>query len=134
MMVKKTLLILAAVLALGSSVPAAGAALSKDFNCVPIEVAVLDNRAHVLCAEPQPKYRGGYPVDNGDRIAYFAVPLSDANLSSRFIQVGNTAMAAGITIRFSYISGDYSGEAFGCDRANCRVPWAFALEKVAWSP
>ena len=27
---------------------------ATDYNCVPVEVAVFDNRAHVACAEPPP--------------------------------------------------------------------------------
>lgn len=132
-MKKRMIVVFAVILILVSSIPTAGADFSRDFNCVPLEVSVLDNRAHVLCAEPS-DHRGGYPVDNEYRITYFAVPLSQEDWSSRFVYVGNIAMAAGMPIRFSYISGDYSGEAFGCLRTDCRVPWAFALVKTAWSP
>jgi hypothetical protein len=133
-MIKLSIVVLVVLLALGTSMPAAGAGSAVTFNCVPLEVTVLDASARVLCAEPMTKYRPGYTVDNGYAVKYFAVPLTDGNWSGRFIQVGDIAMASGMPIRFSYTSGDYSGEAFGCDRTDCRVPWVFTLVKTAWTP
>jgi hypothetical protein len=125
---------LAVGIALGIAMAMAGGAIADDYSCVPLEVAVLDNRAHVRCAEPPPKSRIGYPRDVGYPIMYFAAPLSDPEWANRFIQMANVAMTAGRTIRFSYTSGDYSGEPFGCARIDCRTPWAFALEAVASTP
>jgi hypothetical protein len=133
-MIKRRIVLLAILLVLSTSMPVAGADTTKTYNCVPLEVAVLDNRAHVLCAEPIQAYRGGYPLDNGYAVKYFAVPISDRNWSGRFIQVADIAMASGMPVRFNYTSGDYRGESFGCARTNCRVPWAFTLVKTSWTP
>ncbi|MBM3744311.1 MAG: hypothetical protein FJW34_00765 [Acidobacteria bacterium] len=105
-----------------------------DYNCVPLEVALLENRAHVLCAEPAPKTRGSFPVDTGHAIRYFAVPYTDTQWAERFIRLSNIAITSGLVIRFSFTSGDYSGESFGCVRDNCRKPWAFALLRTAVVP
>ena len=133
-MIKRCIVILALVLVLGIALPAVGAGATKTLACVPLEVAILEDDAYVLCAEPITAYRGGYPLDNGYAVSYFAVPLSDSNWSSRFIQVADIAMASGMPVIFSYTSGDYSGELFGCDRTNCREPWAFTLVKTSWTP
>lgn len=133
-MIKRCIVVFLLLLVLSTTLPAESASTTKILNCVPLEVAVLDNHAHVLCAEPIPTYRGGYPLDNGYAVKYFAVPLSDNNWSGRFIQVADIALASGMPVRFSYTSGDYSGESFGCDRTNCRVPWAFTLVKTSWTP
>jgi hypothetical protein len=106
-----------------------------EYNCVPLEVAVLDNRVHVECAAPAAKTRGDYPVDVGDSIRYFAVSLSDdPGWVHRLVQLAEIAITSGRPIRFSFKSGDYSGEAFECARANCRTPWAFALLKTTTVP
>lgn len=78
-MFQKAVVTLVILHVLGGSVLAAGAGGTEVFSCVPLEVAVLDNRAHVLCAEPIVKYRGGYPRDDGYPVMYFAVPLSDVD-------------------------------------------------------
>lgn len=120
---------------LGTSFAMIRPANAVDYNCVPLEVAVLSNRVHVECAAPAPKTRGGYPTDTGDPIKFFAVSLSaNQDWVNRFIQAADIAIASGLTIRFSYTSGDYSGESFGCARRDCRKPGAFALEKVASVP
>jgi hypothetical protein len=112
-----------------------------DYNCVPLEVAVLRSgppkvhRVHVQCAAPAPKTRGGYPTDSGDAIVFFAVSLSaNQDWVNRFIQIADIGIASGLTIRYSYTSGDHSGESFGCARQDCRNPWGFALEKIATVP
>ena len=112
-----------------------GTAHATDYNCVPLEVSVLDNRVHVQCAEPAPKTRGSYPKDTGHSIIYFAVALSsDQAWVDRFIQTANISINTGLPLRFGYTSGDYSGEAYGCVRANCRKPWAISLLKTAVVP
>ena len=113
---------------------ATGPVLGIYYSCVVLEVAILQNRAHVLCAEPPVKSRGGYPRDTGHPIMYFALPLSDGDYTNRFVNVSNLALQSGHTMFFSYTSGDYSGEAYDCDRANCRKPWAFGLEKFPSTP
>ena len=133
-MIKRYILVLAVLLALSTSMPAAGAGSTVTFTCVPLEVAVLDASVRVWCAEPIIKYRSGYPLDNGYAVQYFAVPLSDSNWSGRFIQLGDIAVATGMPIRFAYTSGDYRGESFGCNRTDCRVPWALTLVKTGWTP
>jgi hypothetical protein len=133
-LVKRSILLLAVLLELATFAPAAGDGSAVTFTCVPLEVVVLDASARVLCAEPITVYRGGYPLDNGYPVKSFAVSLSDSNWSGRFIQVGDIAMASGMPILFSYTSGDYKGESFGCNRTDCRVPWAFTLVKTAWTP
>jgi hypothetical protein len=118
-------------LGLAAAVPARGA----EYHCVPLEVAVLDARVHVECAAPAPKTRGAYPVDTGHAIVYFAVSLTgDAEFANRFIKMADLAITAGLPIHFLYTSGDYSGEAFGCSRQNCRTPWAFSLVRTTTLP
>ena len=121
--------------ALVITVAAVSAASAVDYNCVPLEVATLDNRVHVECAEPAPKTRGSYPMDTGHSIRYFAVSLSaNQDWSSRFLQVANIAITSGNPIQFSFTSGDYSGETFGCSRTDCRKPWSFKLLKSVRVP
>lgn len=117
-----------------AAILAAAPAAAADYVCVPLEVSVLDNRAHVECAAPAGKTRGGYPVDTGHALVYFAVPLTDAAWAGRFIHVANLSMTSGMPMRIRYVSGDYSGEAFGCARANCRTPEAYSLRRTAHVP
>lgn len=133
-MIKYFVAVLMIALLLGASMPTAGAAGPVTFTCVLLDLEVLDVRAQVLCAEPITVYRGGYPLDNGYAVKYFAVPLSKTDWSGRFIQVADIAMASGMPVRLSYTSGDYSGESFGCARTDCRTPWAFTLVKTSWTP
>ena len=122
-------------IALVVNVTSVSAASAVDYNCVPLEVAVFDNRVHDECAEPAPKTRGSYPTDTGNSIRYFAVSLADnQDWVNRFLQVTNVAINSGRPIRFSFTSGDYSGETFGCSRTNCRKPWAFILLNDAHVP
>ena len=113
---------------------AAAPAVAADYICVPLEVSVLDNRAHVECAAPAGKTRGGYPVDTGHAIVYFAVPLTDAAWAGRFIHVATLSMTSGMPMLIRYASGDYSGETFGCARGNCRAPEAYGLQRTAHVP
>lgn len=117
-----------------AAILAAAPAVAADYVCVPLEVSVLDNRAHVECAAPAGKTRGGYPVDTGHAIVYFAVPLTDTAWAGRFIQVANLSMTSGMPMLIRYASGDYSGEAFGCARGNCRTPEAYSLRRTAHVP
>ena len=126
---------LAVGVALAINITVLSSASAVDYNCVPLEVAVLDKRVHVECAEPAPKTRGSYPTDTGNAIRYFAVSLSNnQEWVNRFLQVADIAITSGHPIRFSFTSGDYSGEAFGCSRTNCRKPWAFSLLKSTVVP
>lgn len=117
-----------------SAVVAAIPAAAADYVCVPLEVSVLADRAHVECAAPAGKTRGGYPVDTGHAIVYFAVPLTDAAWAGRFIHAANLSMTSGMPMLIRYVSGDYSGEAFGCARTNCRAPEAYGLRRTAHVP
>lgn len=126
---------LVVVVVLGASFAMIRPANAVDYNCVPLEVVVLSNRVHVQCAAPAPKTRGDYPTDTGDAVKFFAVSLSaNQDWVNRFIQIADIAIASGLTIRYSYTSGDYSGESFGCARQDCRNPWGFALDKIATVP
>src|SRR5215468_4614871 len=103
---------------LGISISILSPAHAADYNCVPLEVAVIKDpsqaRVHVLCAELNTG-PGNYPTDTGNAIQFFAVSLSaDPGYVKRFIQTADIAITSGLTIRFSYNSGDYSGESFGC--------------------
>lgn len=117
-----------------AAILATAPAAAADYVCVPLEVSVLDNRAHVECAAPAGKTRGGYPADTGHAIVYFAVPLTDTAWAGRFIQTANLSMTSGMPMLIRYVSGDYSGEAFGCVRANCRTPEAYSLRRTAHVP
>lgn len=118
-----TLLTFAAlgVLSLG-----AARAHAADYNCVPVELAHLSNRIHVLCAEPR-DIRGGYPKDGTTPIRFFAVPLSDPSWANRFTQLVDVAMTAGHVVQFKYTAGDTSGAAFGCGAQDCRTPFGILL-------
>jgi hypothetical protein len=105
-----------------------------DYSCVPVEVAVFADRAHVECAAPAPKTRGSYPVDTGHSIVYFSVSKSDSDWAGRFVHVANLAMASGLPMIIRYRSGDYSGEAHGCVRSDCRTPEAFSLRRTTRLP
>ena len=106
-----------------------------DYHCVPLEVAVLEKLAHVECAAPAPKTRGGYPEDTGHAIRFFAVPLSEnQEWIERFIQIAGIAITSGRPLRLSFDSGDYDGEAFGCRRQDCRTVRAFAILRTAIVP
>jgi len=128
--------ILSALILLGLGTALGAPAVAEQYFCTPLEVAVLQNRAHVLCASPV-GLRCGYPQDppgSGQYIRYFAVPLgstaAEKAWSNRFIQMGKLAQTSGLTLIFQYTSGDLSGEAFGCARGDCRNPWSFAVIKV----
>jgi hypothetical protein len=121
--------------AVAMTVAGAGVARAVDYTCIPLEVATLDNRVHVECAEPAPKTRGSYPTDTGHSIRYFALSLSaNQDWLNRFVQMSTIAINSGSPIQFSFDSGDYSGETFGCARTDCRKPWAFKLLKDARVP
>ena len=113
-------------------VVACAPSLTRHYNCVPLEVAVLETSAHVLCAPPNPAMRSAtYPLDDGREIRYFAVPLSKADFAGRFIQLSNTAMVSGHTMFFKYTSGATSNV---CSYDNCRTPWAFGIARDAFVP
>lgn len=133
-MLRKLLFALAAVAALSGCTSPEPPTNAVVYHCVALDLSVLDKRAEVQCAPPQPDYRGDYPTDTGNRIMYFAVPLSDKEWASRFIYVANTGLTSGMTIQFTYASGDTSGTGFGCLAENCRTPWEFALLKQAYVP
>lgn len=125
-------------IATGLMLAVSAASIAEDYYCVPIETAVLANRTHVRCSEPI-FVRYGYPQDppgSGQAISYFAVPLSNPAWARRFIQTVDLAQTTGLTLRFSYTSGDTSGTAFGCAAADCRTPWAIGLVKAPppWPP
>jgi hypothetical protein len=106
-----------------------------DYKCVPVEVAIFDNRAHVACADPGTRWRPGtYPVDHGDAIQYLAVPLSEQQWADQFIRLANIAETSGLVMQVSFDSGDYTGDSFGCDRRNCRRAKAVTLMKTAFIP
>ena len=109
-------------------------AFATDYSCVPLETAVFNDRAHVLCARPAVKTRGDYPEDTGHSIRFFAVPLSDAEFAGRFIRLANIAETAGLILRVRFNSGDYSGESFGCSRQDCRKAIMFGLWKYGTVP
>ncbi len=112
------------------ALPAVGAA--ADYYCVPLETMVRTDFARVLCAEPIDT-RFGYPKDppaSANQVKYFAVPLTDQAWADRFIRVADLAQVSGLTLRLKYTPGDFSGEAFGCLRGNCRTPWEVTLVKV----
>src|ERR1700730_1816385 len=86
-----------------------GPAKATDYNCVPLEVAILDTRVRVQCAAPAPKCRGSYPTDTGNAVIYFAVSTSDdQEWVNRFVQIADIAITSGMPIRFSFTSGDFS--------------------------
>lgn len=122
------------VILMGIGLAMSSTALAADYICVPLEVSVLSNRAHVECAAPAGKTRGGYPVDTGHSIVYFAVPLTDAAWAGRFVHAANLSITSGMPMVIRYVSGDYSGEAYGCSRANCRKPEAYGLRRTAHVP
>jgi len=122
-----------ASVALGLSAADARAQAAKDYNCVVLSVTQLTDRIEVSCGQPGPT-RGDYPADTGYLIQSFAVPLTNADFAGRFAQLANLAMTAGIPMWLRYISGDYGGESYGCDRKVCRTPVGFALVKGAIVP
>ncbi|MDH5178254.1 MAG: hypothetical protein OEZ39_19700 [Gammaproteobacteria bacterium] len=122
------------ILILMTFVTNSAVAARVDYSCVVLDISIMADRAHVLCAEPPIKSRGGYPKDTGHQIMFFALPLSETENTGRFIQMANTAIITGYTMLFSFTSGDYSGETYGCNRVNCRKPWMFALESRPSTP
>ena len=131
MLMRQTLMIVIAVMI---SLAATESAKAVTTSCVVLDVTILQDRVHVLCAEPPVKSRGGYPVDTGNRIQYYALPMDNSEYTNRFIQIANIALISGHTMFFSYTSGDYSGEAYSCSRDNCRKPWSFGLEQIPSTP
>jgi hypothetical protein len=57
-----------ATIVLGINLAVIRPANAVDYNCVPLEVAVLNELVHDECASPAPKTRGGYPTDTGHSI------------------------------------------------------------------
>ena len=104
----------------------AGPAVAATYNCLPVEIREAANHVGVSCAEPS-GWEGGYPKDGSTSISRFAVSKADADNARRFTYLMQTALTAGIVVRFEYTSGDTSGASFGCEAVNCRKPWAFGL-------
>lgn len=86
--------------------PAAPATHTCDIR----EVAVFDNRVHVLC------YSGGAP---GGAILFFAAPTSDVQRSARLLTMMLAAQTSGRQLRVGYDT-TASGAGFGCLTSNCR--------------
>lgn len=80
-------------------------------SCTPDEVmAYTDSeRIHVLCAE---SFNG---------VRYFALGTEDAASVARILSVLTTAQVAGRTLSILYDTDDVSGEAIGCNPADCRL-------------
>lgn len=109
----------------------ANLSFAADYNCVVLETLVTGDSLRIECAEPATLTRGSYPVDTGHRIRAFAVDrFDDTAWVDSVLEMTDLAIASGMPIRFSYQSGDYSGESYGCSRNNCRKPTAFNLVKT----
>lgn len=112
------LVLFALVLLLTASTPTkAGApALSPavpaydTFTCTPYRVAAFTNRVHIWCSSPAP---GG--------ISWFAVSTSDSGSASRFLSIFTTAKVTGKNVIIFYTASDTSGNAWGCNAADCRI-------------
>jgi hypothetical protein len=76
--------------------------------CVPVSVAVFNNRIHVECL-------------NGAVFRYFAAPLGESN-TSEFLTALTTAMSSIpiMELRIGYYDDTTSGPPFGCSASDCR--------------
>jgi hypothetical protein len=101
---------------LGIAKPARASEL--DFDCVPVEVAVLFNRVHMRCQTPVAFY-----------IYFFALPTSDPQ-ADRLLSLASTAMAIpGAKVSVHFEGTDTSGTSYGCSSSDCRKPMRFFLHK-----
>jgi hypothetical protein len=98
-------------------------AMAADFFCTPTEVAVWNyppgpysysNRVHVGCATAA--------QDGKNKIWFWAISTSDAQMANRFLSTATTALVSGRSLHFFYDAGDTSGTSFACRDTDCRVP------------
>jgi hypothetical protein len=76
--------------------------------CVPVSVAVFNNRIHVECL-------------NGAAFRFFAAPMGDPN-TAEFVTALSTAMSSIpiMEVRIGYYDDTTSGPSFGCSVSDCR--------------
>lgn len=118
-------------LALAAAAAGAGpaAAATATYHCLPTEVRSAEIAFIVACAEPAPA-EGGYPYDpvSWTRIAYFGIYKTDpSGFSVRFLDLAQTALAAGLILRLQYTEGSASKNPDGCYAGDCRRPTTVAL-------
>jgi hypothetical protein len=101
-----------------ASQPAEPAATLGTYVCTPAHVAAYtapgQGRIHVQCT---------VAATDGlnHNIWYFAYPTTDSSAASRYLSILSTAFATGNTVTVLWVSGDTSGNAFGCIPSNCRT-------------
>jgi hypothetical protein len=83
-------------------------AREAESMCVPVSVAVFNNRIHVECL-------------NGAAFRFFAAPVGDPN-ASEFLTALSTAMSSIpiMEVRIGYYDDTTSGPSFGCAVSDCR--------------
>jgi hypothetical protein len=93
----------------GNPHPAAAHPLAQEGEslCVPVSVAVFNNRIHVECMNAT--------------FRYFAAPLEEPT-TEEFLTTLSTAMSSIpiMELRIGYIDDQVSGPAFGCNVGDCR--------------
>jgi hypothetical protein len=92
----------------------ANAATNYFATCPVSEVAVLENRIHVRCTNPNLSGPSG-------GIIYFAVPTSSSTNVARFLTVFTSALVENRKLTILYDDFEISGQEFGCLIENCRV-------------
>ena len=92
---------------------------AADFVCEPTEVAVYKSRIHVKCSTSA--------TDGQATIWFWAVSTADTDHANHFLSTATTALIAGRNLKISYTPGDTSGQSFGCQANDCRVPWAITI-------
>jgi hypothetical protein len=82
-------------------------AREAESMCVPVSVAVFNNRIHVECL-------------NG-AFRFFGAPVGDAN-TAEFVTALSTAMSSIpiMEVRIGYYDDTTSGPSFGCSASDCR--------------
>jgi hypothetical protein len=74
------------------------------------EVAVLENRIHVRCKDPQVT-----------GIIYYAVSTASSNNAARFLTVFTTALVENRKLTILYDDFEIAGQEWGCLIENCRI-------------
>lgn len=118
---------LALAAAFGAAAPAGAA--TATYHCLPVKLVDSSQAIIVSCAEPDP-VEGGYPYDVAvmKRVSRFGVDKANpSGLAPRFVDLAQTALAAGLVLRLQYNAGETSKNPPGCDAADCRRPTSVGL-------
>jgi len=107
------------LLAGGVGSPRLAMAMDPAFVCQPADVTVYASRIHIRCRYSFGATNPGFVLLFGDP-RFFAVPATDARLTAAAVTLAQAAITSNRSIRIGFDYFDTTGEAYGCQLADCR--------------